>query len=427
MPKILFLNRLFGTDTEVTGCLLAELTEDLASSYDITVICGPATTSPFRIWPLIRRETYGRVKVVRTIGVKTSKDRPLLRYLNWLIYFAITWIAVSRERADVIIAETDPPTLGLTGAVFGFLQRCRFVYYCQDIYPEVAEATGCLKNRALLAVLRRCNEFAFRRADAIVALAADMAGLLRRKGIAPDKIVTIPNWIDCNKVKPHAPLARRRETDSATFVVMYAGNLGWTQNLESVLESARLLRGEPRVKFVLVGDGARKKHLQDEARRCGLANVEFGDRVSPTAMSEVLAVGDLHLIPLGAGVAGCMVPSKVYGILAAGRPFVAMMEKHAEVARLATESEVGFVVPPGDSPALARTIAQSMGNQSLLEEMGRRARLLAEQTYDRHLITARFGRFIETLLAGKPITSTWDETAMVGAEKAGVPATILAD
>src|ERR1700722_8173958 len=118
MPKILFLNRQFGADTEVTGCLLAELTEDLAASHDITVICGPAATSPSRIWPLLRRETYGRVKVVRTIGLKTPKDRPALRCLNCLIYFAWTWIAAAREGADVIIAETDPPTLGVVGAIF---------------------------------------------------------------------------------------------------------------------------------------------------------------------------------------------------------------------------------------------------------------------------------------------------------------------
>ena len=130
---------------------------------------------------------------------------------------------------------------------------------------------------------------------------------------------------------------------------MYAGNFGWSQNLESVLETARLMRDDHRVKFVLVGDGCRKRSLERKASLLGLHNVEFIDHHSPSAMSEVLAKGHLHLVPLTAGAAGCLVPSKVYGILAAGKPFVAMMESDAEVARLASEFEVGFVVPPGDA------------------------------------------------------------------------------
>jgi colanic acid biosynthesis glycosyl transferase WcaI len=130
-------------------------------------------------------------------------------------------------------------------------------------------------------------------------------------------------------------------------------------------------------------------------------------------MSEVLAAGDLHLIPLIAGAAGCMVPSKVYWILAAGRPYVAMMESHAEVARLASEFEVGFVVPPGDADALARTISESMKDPRHLEEMGRRARVLAEETYDRPLVTRRFAEFLATMLpvASAPRRSDATEAA----------------
>jgi glycosyltransferase involved in cell wall biosynthesis len=398
MAKLLFLNRLFGPETEVTGFLLNELAEDLAAQNEVTVICSDRARLRSEIWPLIRREKHGTVKVVRVFALKISKDRGLYRYLDHLIYFALAWFAAIGERPDAIVAETDPPVLGLLATVFKFVKRCRFIYYCQDIYPEVAVATGGLKNRAVLAVLRRCNDAAYGGADAIVALGSDMAGLLRRKHIPLEKIAVIPNWADCDKIHPQESAANR-QGKLASFVVMYAGNLGWTQNLEVVLEAALLLRHEPRVKFVLVGDGARKKHLEAVATVKRLVNVEFIDRVLPSAMSDLLATGDLHLIPLGAGVAGSMVPSKVYGILAAGRPFVAMMEDYAEVARLAVTSEVGFVVPPGDSAALARTITEAMSNPKRLEAMGHRARLLAEQSYDRHLITARFARLVEAVLA----------------------------
>jgi colanic acid biosynthesis glycosyl transferase WcaI len=398
MSKILFLNRLFGPDTEATGTLLTELTEDLAVSHDVTVICGTADNPRPGIWPLIHRESYGAVRLVRTFGLAISHNRRGFRHLNRLIYFALAWFAALRERADVVVAETDPPMLGILGAACKFIRNCRFVYYCQDVYPDVAQATGGLKNPALLWMLQLANQFAFRRADAMVALSEDMAKLLRRKAIAADKITVIPNWIDCDLVKPQTPGPAWLKKYSGSFVVMYAGNLGWTQNLESVLEAAHLLRGDPQIKFVLVGDGARKNQLQEEAERRQLSNVDFVDRVNPTAMSEVLAAAQLHLIPLGAGVAGTMVPSKLYGILAAGKPFVAMMENEAEVARVAREFEVGFVIPPGDAGALSKTILHCVRSPELLTAMGRRARVLAEQKYSRRLITRDFARFLETTL-----------------------------
>ena len=159
-----------------------------------------------------------------------------------------------------------------------------------------------------------------------------------------------------------------------------------------------MMRDNQRVKFVMVGDDARKSVLERAAKGAGLRNVEFIGHRHPSTMSDVLAAGDLHLIPLAAGAAGCLVPSKVYGILAAGRPFVAMMESDAEVARLASEFEVGFVVPPGDAHALARTISDSMRSRARLDDMGRRARVLAEQQYDRRLVTRRFAEFLKTMV-----------------------------
>jgi colanic acid biosynthesis glycosyl transferase WcaI len=410
VPKILFANRSFWPDTDATGVLLTELAEDLAVDHQITVICGPSNISKTQLWPLFRREFRGEVKIVRTFGARLSKRNLALRLANLCIYFVLASVAAFREHPDVIVAETDPPLLGVLGALVKRLKVCRFVYYCQDVYPDIAEATGGLRNRRLIAFLRRCNNFAYQHADAIVVLGSDMAERLRLKGVPPARIVVISNWIDCSNVTPKPMSIAWLSGGSAVFVVMYAGNLGLSQDLESILEAARLLRDDRRVRFVLVGDGTRKLSLQRRAKLDRLDNLEFIDRVRPSAMSEVLATGHLHLIPLAVGAAGCLVPSKVYGILAAGRPFVAMMEKEAEIARLATEFEVGFVVPPGDAVALAKTISSCMKTPRLLEEMGRRARALAEHSYDRRLVTRRFADLLETILHSPPAQHPADET-----------------
>ena len=380
--------------------LLGELAEDLAFENEVTIICARSAPSRRRVWPLIERERYGAVKVIRTFAPNISKRRGLLRYLDGLIYLGLAACAALRERPDVVICETDPPLLGLLGAMLRLLWRCPFVYYCQDIYPDVGVASGALKSRTMLRLLRWASGLAYRHADAIVVLASDMAGLLRRKGVPADKIAIIPNWIDCNKVKPQSAL-----TDSSKpFSVMYAGNIGWTQNLECVLDAAHLMREDRRVRFVIVGDGARKIQLQAGAKHLHLINVVFRDRVKTHRLSEMLAAGDLHLIPLRAGVAGCMVPSKIYGILAAGKPFVAMMEKDAEVARIAATAEVGFVVAPGDAAALATTIEECMANRELLSAMGLRARALAEMAYHRDIITRRFATFLAAVMDGEPLS-----------------------
>jgi len=400
MPKLLFLNRVFGSEAEPTGMLLHQLAEDLAFENEVTIICARSSSWRRGIWPFIKRKPEGAVKVIRTFAPNISKRRGLLRYLDSFVYLGLAACAAFSERADVIIAETDPPLLGLVGVMLRFLWRCPFVYYCQDIYPDVGVASGALKNRAIIWFVRRCNRLAYDRADAIVVLAPDMAGLLQRKGVPAGKIAIIPNWIDCDKVKP-----RSAPTDpEKPFLAMYAGNVGWTQNLECVLYAAHLMRSDRRVRFIIAGDGARKIHLQARAKHLQLSNVAFADRVEASKLSERLADGDLHLIPLGAGVAGCMVPSKIYAILAAGKPFIAMMEKHAEVARIAAEAEVGFVVAPGDAAALARTIGECIERRELLDAMGLRARALAETTYDRSIVTRRFATFLAAVLRGEPLS-----------------------
>ena len=393
--RILFLNRSFWPDTDATGVLLSELAEDLAIEHEVTVICGPANLGAQRGRALLSREQFGAVKIVRTGGRSLSKKNLIRRALGLVIYLALATVAAMRERPDVIVAETDPPLLGLLGTIVKRVRRCRLIYYCQDLYPDIATASGGLKFRPLLSLFGAANRIAYRRSDLVVVLGEDMAQRLRRKGVPRERIAIVPNWIDCRKVRPDP--ANLCGSKSREFTVMYAGNLGLSQGLETVLEAAHLTREDGRVKFVLVGDGARKSWLEHQARTLRLPNIKFIDRQLPDAMSKVLAAGHLHLIPLMAGAAGCLVPSKVYGILAAGRPFVAIMEEGGEVARLAREFQVGFVIPPGDPAALVRTIYDGLGNPRRLTEMGQRARLLAENEFDRRLGTRNFARLLEAL------------------------------
>jgi glycosyltransferase involved in cell wall biosynthesis len=299
-------------------------------------------------------------------------------------------------RPDVVIAETDPPLLGVLGAVLSVWWRCRFVYYCQDLYPDIARATGALRSRVLLGLLDRASRFAYERADRIVVLGRDMRRRLIDKGVEAERIAVVPNWVDCEQLRP-LPTSSFRARLGEGFVVMYSGNLGLSQQLDVVLDAAAELRDDARILFVLVGEGARKSQLERRALAIGLQNVRFFPYSPSESLADSLSAADLHLIPLRPGAAGCLVPSKVYGILAVGRPFVAMMEEDSEVAMIAREYGVGIVVPPGDPKALARAIREVAGNSKRLREMGACGRALAKQKFDRRTATRDFAGILETI------------------------------
>lgn len=397
--RLLFLNRSFWPDLEATGQFLTELCEDLSQEHEVTIVAGPSYHVTTRRRGLVSREVLGKVAIMRTWGTKLSKARLVGRLTNLGTYFVFAAVAsLITERPDIVIAETDPPLLGALGALLKRFWGCRLVYNVRDLYPDIAEATGGVRNRALISLLERGNLFAYRRSDLVVALGNDMRQRLYRKGVPKEKVAVVTDWVDCKVIRPSAHNSLRMQFGDK-FVVMYSGNLGLSQQLEAILEAANRLRDDERVLFVLIGEGARKEWLQDHARRMNLSNLCFLPYQPKERLSDSLAAADLHLIPLMAGTAGCLVPSKVYGILAAGRPFVAMMEDFADVARLATEHRVGFVIPPGDVNGLVTTIRNVLSDPGELKEMGRRARRLAEEQFDRRVVTRKFAQLLEAVAA----------------------------
>ena len=401
---MLFLNRSFWPDREATGQFLTELCDDLSRDHEVTIVAGPVYRgerdgrSGFRLWSRHRR---GNVSIIRTWGTRLPKSNLAGRLINLGTYCLLAAIVAFRlERPDVIVAETDPPLLGALAAILKRHWRCRLVYNVRDLYPDIAHVNGGVRSPFLLGLLRRANDFAYQRADLIVTLGRDMADRIVGKGVSADKVTVVPDWADCSRIRP-VEKNRFRSSFGDKFVVMYSGNLGLSQQLETVLEAADRLRDDSRIMFAMIGEGARKKWLQERASAIGLANVRFLPHQPLESLAESLSAPDLHLIPLASGAAGCLVPSKIYGILAAGRPFIAMMEDNAEVAQIACRERVGYVVRPGDANALAGTIREAVDAPEHLREMGARARCLAELRFDRLMVTSQFGAMLVSVAAAK--------------------------
>jgi glycosyltransferase involved in cell wall biosynthesis len=285
----------------------------------------------------------------------------------------------------VVVALTDPPIIGLSALTMARRCGARFVFLCQDVFPEVASLLEDFQSRAVSNALARVNRFLVRHADAIIAVGDTMKQrLVDGKGADPRKISVIHNWADCAALVPGPKdnaFARAHGLRDA-FVVMHAGNIGLSQHLDVLLHAADELRAYDDIRFVMVGDGSRRAALEQLARTRALSNVVFLPYQPREEMPRSYASADVFVVSLKAGLAGYIVPSKLYGILAAGRPYVAAVEDACEVAAITRQYDCGFVVPPGDVTALASRILDVYRDRSLATRLGERARV-AGLAYDR--------------------------------------------
>jgi glycosyltransferase involved in cell wall biosynthesis len=397
---VLFLNRSYWPDVEATGQLLTELCTDLARGRPVTVIAGrPNVGGPARPTALLREEEHAGVRIVRVGNRRFNKASLLSRAVGLASYLLLTaWAAFFRRRPAAIVAETDPPVLGALGAFLKWWHRAPLVFYMQDLFPEVGLAMGKLRPGLVTRLLWLATQLGLRAADRVVVLGEDMRRRVLERGIDPAKVEVVPNWADTKLLHPAAPdpELRRAWGLDGHFVVMYSGNLGLSQNLEQVLEAARVLRGEP-VRFVLVGEGAEKARLQARAAAWGLDNVRFETYRPKERLNESLNLADLHLIPLRRGLMGYIVPSKLYGILAAGRPYLAAVDEGCELARITEEARCGLCVEPDAGEVIVEAVRRCLRQPGELAEMGRRGRKLAELYYDRAIAVGRFAGVLDEL------------------------------
>ncbi len=386
---IAFFNRAFYPEWSATGQLLTELAEGLAHDHGcrISVITGvpqgqqAAGWAAPKGWRLITKEQLGPVTILRAKGSRFPKRNLLGRIANYLTYFGSACLAgLQLERPDVVVALTDPPIIGLAALLTAKRFRCPVVISYRDVFPEVTRLIDGFHNPPLEWALQQVNRILVRQANRIVALGEDMRSrLIQEKGAPPQKVAVIPDWADSALI---APGPKRNPFSLAhgwadQFVVMHSGNMGVSQNLETLVEAAASLKDLPDLLFILIGDGVKKPSLQAQAEQFHLENVRFLPYQPKEALSDVFASADCFIVSLKEGMAGYIMPSKIYGILAAGRPYVAAVEEACDVTRITHRYQCGLLAKPADPQDLAEKIHTLYQDQSLAKRLGENARRAA--------------------------------------------------
>jgi glycosyltransferase involved in cell wall biosynthesis len=396
-PRLLVLNQYYAPGVEATAHLLAELCESLVDEFEITVVTGMVPTAQ------PGRSSYAGVEVVRVGSTSYDRSRLSLRAVNYLTYLGLSfWEALKVARPDVVLCMTDPPVIADVALVLARRFRVPLVVVSQDVFPEVAVALKRLDNPAIVEVLRLATRLYLKRADRVVAIGDTMRERLVAKGADRDRIVVIPNWTDTSDLQPH-PRDNEwaREHDLVgKFVVMHSGNIGHAQDLDTLIRAATFLRDLEDLRIVLIGGGARRDELKALAKLLETEQVRFLGYQPRELLAQSLSSADVHVVGLARGLAGYVVPSRVYGVLAIGRPVIAATESESETAKVVERVGAGVVVPPGRPELLARAIRAGHDRELDLEGMSVRGREFVAAEADKGVAVARYRRLLAELARG---------------------------
>ena len=397
-PRLLVLNQYYWPGIEATAQLLTELCEALAEDAEVKVVTGVLhghEDAP-------RRVVQNGVDVVRVPSTSFERSKLGARAANYATYLTSALLRGLRgPRPDVVLCMTDPPIVADIALLLARRYRVPLVVISQDVFPEIAVQLNRLENPVAKRLLRGLVSLYLRRADRIVAIGDTMRRRLEEKGARPDRVRVIPNWVDTSRLVPTEKAnewARKIGLDEK-FVVMHSGNVGHAQDLDSLVRAATFLRDLDDLSIFIIGTGARHAELVALAELLEVDQVTFLYYQSRGVLPQSLSAADVHVVGLAPGLAGYVVPSRLYGILAVARPVIAAAEAESETAQVVERVGCGIVVPPGRPELLARAIRDAHDGKYDLAEMGRRGREWVEREADRSVAVRRYRDLLGELAA----------------------------
>jgi putative colanic acid biosynthesis glycosyltransferase WcaI len=418
--KILILTLVFPPDNVSTAHIVGRLAAEFArEGHQVVALTSTPHYHPDAggLWRQQLRRVVGRLVQRSDIDGVTayhvwmpSKNRqPAARVIAWLWFHAATTVLgmVVGTGSDVILAPSPPLTIGVEARLLGLRHRAPFVYNVQEVYPDVAVTLGAIRNRSIIRVLKSLESWVYAKARFVTVIGARMRSNLLAKGVPPEQVVTIPNFVDPDEL----PIRPANNPFAAThglvgrFVVSYAGNFGVPQGLHTVIQAAQLLRDMENIEFVLIGDGSAAGELRRHVESEGLRNVRFLPFQPFDLVPDIYAASDICLVPQAEGTGLHGLPSKIYRIMACGRPMIGICDADSEVAELIREAQCGLVVRPNDPDALAVAVKAAFTSGPAWHLRGAQGRSFVQQRYSVREVANAYLDLFESARSGAAVSA----------------------
>ena len=412
MTHVLILSLDFPPDNVSTGHLMGDLASDLVErDHKVTVITTrpharrdavAEETQPLRrIWgPFLSKSEYSGAPVYHTFMANRSSNI-VSRLIPWLMFHVIALVAglLIPRRVDVILTPSPLLSLGFVAWMIGLRHRCRFVYNVQDLHPDSAISMGRINNPVFRWLLYRMESFVYRTAGAVTAITPGIKQRIESKGIKPEKVVYIPNWVDTDREAPvdkSNRFAVEHGLDSH-FVVSYAGTLGMAQSFDEFLEAASLVKAQPHIRFLIAGEGTHREHIARTIQDQSLDNVLLLPNQPQQMMPMIYGTSDMSFVTLLPELGDTALPSKVYRIMSTATPVLAVTEAGSGLSDLVLEAQCGAVVEPDSGAEIASVIEKFAADPDLAKQTGLSGRAFAQASYSRPNLISRYIELFNSL------------------------------
>lgn len=410
--RIIFANRYFYPDQSATSRMVSSVAFALAKrGFEVAVIASREIHNR-RDVVLPARETISGVRISRVSATRFGRQNLIGRSIDYLLFhiMAFVWMLGHVSAGDIAVVCTDPPLLSVTTSLALRLKNAVMVNWIMDLFPETAIELGYFSRfRRLARFTRVVRNWSLATRGICICLTDKMGEYILRQGVPEERVIVLHHWSDGEEIRPVAPERNGLRAEwglGGSFVVGYSGNFGRAHDFETILGAADRLRGDGVIRFLLVGGGHQHAAVTAKADRDGLRNIVFQPLQPIDRLSESLGAADVHLVSLLPRLEHCIVPSKFYGILAAGRPTIFIGDADGEVARVIARNGCGLHVALGDTDGLARSIRLLAANPELVRGMGLRARQLLASDYSRDGAVDAWCRLIGELAQEKrPVSS----------------------
>jgi colanic acid biosynthesis glycosyl transferase WcaI len=398
--RILIFNIYFHPDPTGTGLVIGELARDLcALGHQVTVVTtvthyGLDAIPESQRGRWLTEETWEGVRVLRTWVYMPRRKSFFSRVVNYLAFaFLAIPAGLKAGKHDVAVCVWPPVTTGLAAWVVTRLRRRPLVMNVQDVYPDTI-----FRWRLAARLSRAAERLLLRAAAGVTVLSEGLQRAVIQRGALEDRVRVVPMWTNTDEIRPgprNNAFRARHGIAHDTFLILYAGNLGTFSGVGIALEAAALLKDDPHVRFLIVGRGHGKPALLLKAQSLALPNLTFLDTRPRPELPEMLAAADLSLATLDPRIATTSVPSKVFTIMASGRPVLAAMSPDNEIARIIAQTHCGWCVPADAPQAMAATIRAANCDPAGLDAMGARGRTYVEKFHARPPLTQRYAEVLE--------------------------------